>query len=52
MLRERNVSLIETWYYQMWNQWDKTVFAEILAENIVLRGSLGQLKHGYAGVSE
>jgi steroid delta-isomerase-like uncharacterized protein len=36
----------------MWNQWDKSVFEQILAPDIVFRGSLGQEKRGYAGLSE
>lgn len=52
MGHERNRRLIDIWYRRMWNEWDKAVFAEILSTAIVLRGSLGQLKHGYAGVSE
>lgn len=48
----RNVRLVETWYHRMWNRWDKSVFEEILAPDITFRGSLGQVKRGYAGVSE
>lgn len=44
--------LIETWYHRMWNQWDKSVFEEILSPDITLRGSLGQEKRGYGGISD
>ena len=47
-----NQVLIEKWYLQMWNQWDKAVFSEILDENISFRGSLGQEKKGYEGLSD
>jgi len=50
--RKRNVRLIEAWYHRMWNQWDKSVFAEILDPQIAFRGSLGQEKRGYAGLGE
>ena len=36
----------------MWNQWDETVFPKILDERITFRGSLGQEKIGYQGLSE
>ncbi len=36
----------------MWNQWDKTAFEEILTPDIAFRGSLGQVKQGYGGISE
>lgn len=51
-MKDRNVRLIETWYYRMWNQWDKSVFEEILVPHVAFRGSLGQVKHGYNGLSE
>lgn len=50
--RELHVRLIETWYHRMWNQWDKSVFPQILKPEIQFRGSLGQVKHGYDGLSE
>jgi steroid delta-isomerase-like uncharacterized protein len=52
MSRSRNVRLIETWYYRMWNQWDKSAFEEILTSDITFRGSLGQVKRGYEGLAE
>ncbi len=52
MSRIENVRLIETWYHRMWNQWDKSVFEEILSPDITLRGSLGQEKRCYGGISD
>ena len=52
MSRSRHVRLIETWYYQMWNRWDKSAFEEILTPDIAFRGSLGPVKRGYDGLSE
>ncbi len=52
MSRSSNIRLIETWYHRMWNQWDKTAFEEILTPDIAFRGSLGQVKRGYGGISE
>ncbi len=42
-----NLRLIERFYNDMWNKFDKSVFPEILHENITFRGSLGQVKHGF-----
>ena len=52
MSRSRNVRLVETWYYRMWNRWDKSAFEEILTPDIAFRGSLGQVKRGYDGLAE
>lgn len=52
MSRISNVRLIETWYHRMWNRWDKSAFEEILTPDISFRGSLGQVKQGYGGISE
>ena len=52
MSRISNVHLIEAWYYRMWNRWDKSAFEEILMPDIAFRGSLGQVKQGYRGLSE
>lgn len=43
--------IVRRWY-EMWNQWDESVFEEILEPNAKLRGSLGPEHHGHAGVSE
>ncbi len=50
-MKSGSVRLIEEWYYQMWNQWDKTLFEEILAQDITFRGSLGEVNRGYNGIS-
>jgi len=47
-----NKELIEIWYFQMWNKWDKSVFNKILCNEISFRGSLGQSKKGHKGISE
>jgi steroid delta-isomerase-like uncharacterized protein len=52
MLGNRNARLIETWYYRMWNRWDKSTFEEILIPDIAFRASLGQVKRGYDGLAE
>ncbi len=45
-----NEKLIRVWYERMWNRWDKTVFPDILAEDITFRGSLGNVIAGHEGV--
>ena len=42
-----NVHLIGRFYNEMWNQFDKGLFPELLAEDIRFRGSLGQSAVGY-----
>jgi len=49
---ERNVNLIERFYHDMWNKFDKSIFPELLAENLQFRGSLGQDKKGHAEFGE
>jgi predicted ester cyclase len=39
--------LIDRFYNDMWNRFDKSVFGEILDPNIHFRGSLGQTKVGF-----
>jgi len=39
--------LIHRFYNDMWNEFDKTVFGEILDPQIHFRGSLGQTKVGF-----
>jgi hypothetical protein len=41
--------LIRRWYARLWNQWDTSVFPEVLATDITFRGSLGKLVVGQAG---
>ena len=47
MDRDEQLGLIESFYNDMWNRFDKTVFAEILHPDIQFRGSLGQTKVGF-----
>ena len=39
--------LIDRFYNEMWNRFDKSVFGEILDPKIHFRGSLGQTKVGF-----
>jgi predicted ester cyclase len=47
-----NWRLIERFYHDMWNKFDKSVFPEILDPQIAFRGSLGQHKSGYRELGE
>ena len=47
MDRGEQLQLIERFYDDMWNRFDKTVFGEILHRDIQFRGSLGQTKVGF-----
>jgi steroid delta-isomerase-like uncharacterized protein len=47
MLKSGNVVLIERFYYQMWNRFDKSLIPDLLTEDIRFRGSLGQCKVGH-----
>ena len=40
--------LIDRFYHDMWNQFDKAVFTDILDPDIRFRGSLGQERVGHA----
>ncbi|MBN9587738.1 MAG: hypothetical protein BGN85_13110 [Alphaproteobacteria bacterium 64-11] len=48
----RNRQLIQRFYWEMWNRFDKTAIPEILAEDLQFRGSLGQYKNGRAEFGE
>jgi predicted ester cyclase len=48
MSQNRNRLLIERFYHELWNRFDKTIFPDILAEDLRFRGSLGQTKRGLA----
>jgi steroid delta-isomerase-like uncharacterized protein len=43
-----NRRLIERFYFEMWNRFDKAVIPQILTEDLRFRGSLGQTKNGHA----
>jgi steroid delta-isomerase-like uncharacterized protein len=47
MSQNRNRLLIERFYHELWNRFDKTIFSDILAEDLRFRGSLGQTKRGH-----
>ena len=47
MSQERNRLLIERFYHELWNRFDKTIFRDILAPDLRFRGSLGQTKRGH-----
>jgi predicted ester cyclase len=52
MRQNRNRLLIERFYNEMWNRFDKTVLPDILTEDLRFRGSLGQLMRGLAEFGE
>lgn len=45
-MKRRNETLIERFYYEMWNRFDKSILAEILTDDVQFRGSLGHEKNG------
>ena len=47
-----NEHLIARFYDDMWNRFDKSVFPEILSPDVRFRGSLGQVKVGFAELGE
>ena len=51
-MSKRNVNLIDRFYHDMWNRFDKSIFPEILSDDLQFRGSLGQEKRGYAEFGE
>ena len=52
MRQSRNRLLIERFYLEMWNRFDKSIISEILTEDLRFRGSLGQSKNGYSEFGE
>ena len=52
MTQSRNRLLIERFYLEMWNRFDKSIVSEILTEDLRFRGSLGQSKNGYSEFGE
>ena len=52
MRQNRNRLLIERFYLEMWNRFDKSIFPDILTEDLRFRGSLGQSKSGHAEFGE
>ncbi len=51
-LRDRNRVLIERFYHELWNRFDKTLIPLLLTEDLRFRGSLGQSKNGHAEFGE
>jgi len=51
-MNERNRNLIERFYHDLWNQFDKSIIPALLARDLYFRGSLGQEKHGHAAFGE
>jgi steroid delta-isomerase-like uncharacterized protein len=47
-----NRLLICRFYDELWNHFDKTIFTDILADDLRFRGSLGQEKRGLAEFAE
>ena len=47
-----NVALIERYYANLWNQFDKSLIPILLAEDLEFRGSLGQAKRGHREFAE
>jgi steroid delta-isomerase-like uncharacterized protein len=46
MLTVLITTLIERFYYEMWNRFDKTLLPELVTADLRFRGSLGQQKVG------
>jgi predicted ester cyclase len=44
--------LIERFYHEMWDRFDKTLIPVVLTEDVRFRGSLGQNKNGHAEFAE
>ena len=47
MKSDEQLRLIDRFYNDMWNRFDKSVFGDILDPKIHFRGSLGQTKVGF-----
>ncbi|MCZ6630881.1 MAG: ester cyclase [Actinobacteria bacterium] len=47
MNSDEQIRLIDRFYKDMWNRFDKSVFGDILDPKIHFRGSLGQTKIGF-----
>ncbi len=51
-MSERNVNLVERFYHDMWNKFDKSIFSDLLTDDLHFRGSLGQEKNGHVEFGE
>lgn len=47
-----NVALVERFYANLWNQFDKSLIPILLAEDLAFRGSPGQVKRGHREFAE
>ena len=43
-----NLELVERFYHDLWNPFDKSMLPELLTDDLEFRGSLGQTKRGHA----
>jgi steroid delta-isomerase-like uncharacterized protein len=48
----RNRILIERFYHELWDRFDKALIPVLLTEDVRFRGSLGQNKNGHAEFAE
>ena len=51
-MSSQHVGLIERFYNELWNRFDKSLFPEILAEDLEFRGSLGREIRGHVEFAE
>lgn len=47
-----SIKLIESFYHDLWNKFDKSLITKILDPNLSFRGSLGDKKLGHHGFAE
>jgi steroid delta-isomerase-like uncharacterized protein len=52
MADSRNVALVERFYHDLWDRFDKRLIPVLLTEDVRFRGSLGQVKVGHAQFGE
>ncbi len=51
-MKNSNTKLIEMFYHDLWNNFNKLLIPEILDNNLKFRGSLGDIKHGHTGFTD
>ena len=51
-MNQRNASLIQHFYRDMWNQFDTSIIPDLFVGDLRFRGSLGQDRYGYAELRE
>ena len=52
VVKDRNHVLIERFYDELWNRFNKALIPVLLTEDVRFRGSLGQCKNGQAEFAE